>query len=158
MSDLPERVDDPRVLEGLRLLLTRRYFEAHESLEESWSEMERGEPWADVLQGLIQLSVALEHLKRDNAMGAFNVWQKSRAKLRKAPDWVAGIGVADWAEAVATHFTRCGIAERVKFLLEGGVADGAAHIEEASLPPLPPDDEWPIPELREELAARIPTA
>ena len=158
MSDLPERVDDPRVLEGLRLLVAREYFEAHEGLEAAWRELERGEPWADVLQGLIQLAVALEHLKRDNALGAFNVWQKARGKLRKAPEWVAGIGVQAWASAVAEHFKRCGIAERVKFLLEGGVADGAAHIEASSLPPLPPPEEWPIPELTDELAARIPAA
>lgn len=142
-------------MEGLRLLLARDYFEAHEALEDPWREMERGEAWADVLQGLIQLAVALEHLKRDNWMGAFNVWQKAKAKLRKAPEWAAGIGVSAWSEAVGEHMTRSGLAERVKFQLEGGIAAGEEHIQASSLPPLPPAEEWPVPSLSEELQARL---
>ena len=59
--------------------MARDYFEAHEALEDPWREMERGEAWADVLQGLIQLAVALEHLKRDNSLGAFKYVDHIRA-------------------------------------------------------------------------------
>src|SRR5690606_23946329 len=69
----PTRCEDPRLLEGLRLLLARRWYDAHEALEGPWGELEPG-PWREVLQGLIQQCVALEHLRRDNALGAFNVW------------------------------------------------------------------------------------
>lgn len=155
MSEPPDQIQDPRILEGLRLLLARDYFEAHEALEDPWREMERGEAWADVLQGLIQLAVALEHLKRDNSLGAFNVWQKAKGKLRKAPEWAGGIGVGPWAAAVEAHMTRSGLAERVKFQLEGGVAAGEEHLQANDLPPLPPAEEWPVPPLSEELAARL---
>lgn len=155
MSELPARIEDPRLLAGLRLLVGRDYFAAHEALEDPWRELEQGSLWKDVLQGLIQLCVALEHLRRENWQGAFNVWQKSRAKLRRAPAEVAGLEVGAWAAAVAAHFGAAHLAERVKAQLEGGVADGEVHLDAAALPPVPPLEAWPIPSLSAELAARV---
>lgn len=145
------------MLHGLALLRAREYFAAHEALEEAWRELEGREPaWRDVLQGLIQLAVALEHLRRDNALGAFNVWQRARGKLRKVPAWVAGIGVAEWGTRIEAHFGAAGLSERVKMQLEGGVAAGEEHIQASDLPPLPPPEAWPVPPLRNELVARLP--
>lgn len=154
-DDYPERLEDERLLEGLRLLLARDYFEAHEALEEPWQELERGGAYKRVLQALIQLCVSLEHLRRDNALGAFNVWQKAKQNLKGAPPIVAGVQVLGWSEEVARFFSRCELADRVRQRLEGGVAAGAEHLDADQFSPLPPLAEWPVPVLDEELSARL---
>jgi predicted metal-dependent hydrolase len=156
VSELPARIQDERVLRGLALLEAREYFAAHEALEERWRELEAGDPWRDAMQGMIQLSVALEHMRRDNALGAFNVWQRSKAKLKGVPEQVAGIDILAWSQAVEAHMATCGIADRVKAQLEGGVAAGEEHMDAASFPALPPLADWPVPVFDAELSARLP--
>lgn len=152
MGDPPASVHDPRLLEGLRLARDQRWFDAHEAVEAVWQEVEAG-PWRECLQTFIQQCVALEHLQRGNALGAFNVWNKARGKVRKLEPWYAGIGIGPWSEAIAAFYEEARLADRVKQQLEGGVAAGAKHIED--LPGLPAAERWPVPVLSQELAARL---
>jgi predicted metal-dependent hydrolase len=147
-----ETISDPRLLEGLGLVLARRWFDAHEAIEEVWAETEEGE-WRECLQVLIQQCVAFEHLRRGNALGAFNVWNKARGKLRKLGECYAGIEIGPWGEAITVFYEQARLADRVKQQLEGGVAAGAKHI--GDLPELPPATDWPTPVLSAELAARV---
>ena len=159
MSDgdaFPTRCDDPRLLEGLRLLCARRWYDAHEALEGPWGELEPG-PWREVLQALIQHCVALEHLRRDNALGAFNVWSRARGKLKGAPEWVAGIGVGPWGAALERFYAEADLATRVQTQLEGGVAaEGLGPREgRAALADLPAAETWPVPPLDDALRAAL---
>lgn len=144
---------DPRFLTGVRQLVAREWFEAHESLEDLWRELEEapdaGERRA-VLQGIIQHAVALEHLSRGNALGCFNVWSRAKAKLAKLEPWALGIGIGPWGEAIAAFYQEVDLANRVRQQLEGGVAAGEEHLD---LPALPPAEAWPAPPLSAELAA-----
>lgn len=145
-------VSDPRLLEGLRLALAGRWFDAHEAIEAVWRETDAGD-WRECLQAIIQQCVALEHLQRGNALGAFNVWSRARGKLQKLEAWYLGVGIGPWGEAIAAFYEEAHLADRVKQRLEGGVAAGAEHITD--LPPLPPPEAWPRPVVRADLAARI---
>jgi hypothetical protein len=144
--------DDPRFLKGLRLIQSRKWFDAHEALEDLWRETEEG-AWRECLQGLIQQVVALEHLQRGNALGCFNVWSRARGKLKGLEDWVAGVGVGPWSELLVRFYTDdVNLADRVKQQLEGGVAAGDEHIDMGALPP---QETWPLPPLTPELEARL---
>lgn len=143
---------DPRLEEGLRLLRARAWFDAHEAFEPVWHEREAG-PEREALQAVIQLCVALEHLRRGNALGCFNVWSRAKAKLAplaKLDGWdgvVDGIGVEAWCAAMGPFFEEARLADRVKAQLEGGVAAGAEHLDASAFPPLPPAEGWPLPPL-----------
>ena len=144
---------DPRVIEGVRLIVARSWYDAHEALEGPWQEREAG-PDRDALQSVIQITVALEHLQRGNALGCFNVWNRARVKLKQlGPDhaWVDGIGVGDWNEALGPFFEEARLADRVKAGLEGGVTDGAEHLDVSTFPPLPVAERWPLPPLSDDL-------
>jgi len=147
---------DPRFLEGLRLARRREWFTAHDVWEELWRETDPGEP-RELIQGLIQQVVALEHLQRGNPMGAFNVWNKARAKLAKLDPWCGGVGIGPWGEAIAAFYTEVNLGDRVRLLLEGGVAADELGPREgrAELPPLPGPEGWPVPPLTAELEARL---
>jgi len=142
---------DPRLLEGLRLLRAREWFEAHEALEDLWREEPAGE-WRDLLQTLIQHAVSLEHLKRGNALGTFKVWSRAKAKAAKLPEALNGIDLAGWGAALEAFYGEVDLAKRVQGQLEGGVAAGDEHIQ---LEPLPADERWPIPSLAPELDALL---
>jgi len=127
---------DP-VREGLQQILDRDWFEAHETLEVPWlaatGERKR------FLQGVIQGAVALEHLRRNNPRGARGLLRKARGKL-EGMEWVEGVGVGPWMRALSTFFERIQIDARV-------AAWAAGQLD--TLPPLPPEEDWPLPELRE---------
>ena len=67
------------------------YFEAHETLEALWKS-ESG-PVRNLLQGIIQLAVALHHVRRGNQKGALSLLE--RALVRLGPYQVClGVDVA----------------------------------------------------------------
>ncbi|MEZ6187146.1 MAG: DUF309 domain-containing protein [Planctomycetota bacterium] len=142
---------DPRVLEGLRLLRARQWFDAHEELEAVWREEPAGE-WREALQTLIQHAVALEHLKRGNALGTFKVWSRAKAKGAKLPAEVGGIALGAWAQALEAFYREVDLAQRVQGQLEGSVPAGDAPIE---LTPLPPEADWPLPRFSPDLEAQL---
>jgi hypothetical protein len=149
-------VSDPKFLDGVRLLRAREYFEGHDVLERIWAPMPPG-PDRDSLQVVIQLAVALEHLRRGNANGCFALWNKAKGKQRKLPDWSAeGLGVGPWLEAVGAFLTEeASLADRVRAQLEGGVAADAEAGHMTDLPALPPGERWPVPPVSEALAALL---
>jgi len=126
---------DP-VRQGLQQILDREWFEAHETLEVPWLA-ETGER-KRFLQGLIQGAVALEHLRRGNPRGARGLWRKARTKLA-GMEWVEGVGVGDWLRALERFFAEIQLDARVAAWAAGEVPE---------LPPLPPEQAWPLPEVR----------
>jgi len=52
--------------EYIRLLEKRLYFDAHEILEEAWHPLRKSNhPLKNLVKGLINASIAFEHIKRD---------------------------------------------------------------------------------------------
>lgn len=86
MDDLPEQY-----LKALQLFNDREFFEAHDELEEMWSEA-MGEQ-KNFLQGLIQASVSLFHFGNENVGGALKLYASARSKLEKFPPTYMGIDV-----------------------------------------------------------------
>lgn len=58
------------------------YFECHEVLEIAWRR-EKDPERKQFFQGLIHCSVALVHLQRKNAVGAYGQLRKANAKLQQ---------------------------------------------------------------------------
>ena len=144
-------LDDARFLAGVALLRGGSWYAAHDALEAVWLGAE-GERRA-FLGGLIHGAIAHEHLRRGNALGCFNVWSRAKARLaplEKLDGWdgvVDGVGVAAWCAAMGPFFEEARLADRVKAQLEGGIAAGAEHLDASAFPPLPPDEDWPLPPL-----------
>ncbi len=86
MDDLPEQY-----LKAIQLFNDQEFFEAHDELEELWSEA-MGEP-KEFLQGLIQASVSLFHFGNDNYGGALKLYASAHRKLGKFPPTYMGIDV-----------------------------------------------------------------
>ena len=57
------------------------WFEAHETWEDLWLDLPRG-PRRDFIQGLIQLAVALEHVRRRNPRGALMLVARAGKRFR----------------------------------------------------------------------------
>ena len=68
MSETGRVTDDPRFRAGADLFDKEDFFEAHEDWEALWHET-RGEP-RDFVQGLIQVTSAMHHLRNGNMRGA----------------------------------------------------------------------------------------
>jgi len=83
---------DPRLLEGVRLFNREEFFEAHEVVEDLWHDARGGE--RDLLKGLIQAAVALEHHLRGNLAGLRSVGRTARAHLRPYAPAAGGLDVA----------------------------------------------------------------
>ncbi len=74
------------------LLKSKNYFEAHEILELSWRESKKNKLTATTkaLKGLINASIAFEHLKRDKPQStkmaklAFKAYQKYSRYIQKS--------------------------------------------------------------------------
>lgn len=86
MDELPEQY-----LKAIQLFNDQEFFEAHDELEELWSEM-MGEPRL-FLQGLIQASVSLFHFCNENYGGALKLYASAYSKLVKFPPSYMGIDV-----------------------------------------------------------------
>ncbi len=71
--------DHPLFHEFVRLFNAEMFFESHEALESLWRQ--NGAVRGGVYQALIQLAVALEHLKRGNLKGADSVFRRASGGL-----------------------------------------------------------------------------
>jgi uncharacterized protein len=94
-----------RHLEGIKLLNTGKFFEAHEVLEDIWREApaEERKYW----QGLVQVAVALHHHSTGNIVGARSVMARAARNLGPCSTEWHGINIgelqrvlAQWLEAV----------------------------------------------------------
>lgn len=88
--------------EALRCIADRRWFDAHEGLEDAWRAAAGRE--RRTLQGMIHIVVAFEHVRRGNPRGARAQWTKAQAKLEGAPETFHGIRLAVWQQAVEAWF------------------------------------------------------
>lgn len=85
--------DDPRYREGILLFQEEEWFECHEVLEAIWRATPKGAE-RELLQGLIQLAVSLEHWRRHNPRGAAGQWAKAQGHLAGLPAAFGGIDLA----------------------------------------------------------------
>ena len=90
--------DQAKFEQGVALFNAADFFAAHEALEDVWREM-RG-PERRIMQGLIQLAVALHHHSTGNLEGARSLLARAAAKLADAPDNFYGLSVPPLRQAV----------------------------------------------------------
>ena len=88
----------PQAIEGLKLFNQRKYFEAHEALEDAWRD-ETG-PIRELYRGILQVAVAYLHITRGNYDGAVKVHGRSLKWLQDWPDVCRGIEVGKFKRDV----------------------------------------------------------
>ena len=81
----------PKAVEGLELFNSRRYFEAHETLEAAWRE--ETSPVRELYRGILQAGVVYLHITRHNFGGAMKVYQRSQKWLTLWPENCRGVAV-----------------------------------------------------------------
>jgi predicted metal-dependent hydrolase len=77
--------------EGLRRYNAGEYFTAHEASETVWLEAQ--EPDRTFLQGLIQVTAAFHHLRRNNPVGTSRLLHAALRRLELYPACFGGISV-----------------------------------------------------------------
>jgi len=78
--------------EGLRLYDAGEFFTAHEAWESVW--LGAPEPEKTFLQGVIQVTAAFHHLRRDNRLGTVLLLQAALRRLDRYPPGFGGISIA----------------------------------------------------------------
>jgi CheY-like chemotaxis protein len=97
--------DDPTpaaLRRGIEQFNAGEYWECHETLEHLWN----AEPRAirDLYQGILQVSVALHHLRQGNYPGAIKMFRRGLPRLRDLPPVCQGVPVHEFAVAArAVH-------------------------------------------------------
>jgi predicted metal-dependent hydrolase len=84
--------------EGLLCFHSGAYFEAHEHWEAVW--LKAAEPEKTFLQGLIQVTAAFHHFRRDNRAGTISLLRSALRRLDGYPDVFGGIAVAPLRAAI----------------------------------------------------------
>jgi predicted metal-dependent hydrolase len=77
---------------GLELIRERKYFDAHEELEDEWRTAPPGE--RDFLQGLVHVAVAWLHAERANRPGCERQLEKAVRRLGPYAPEHRGVDVA----------------------------------------------------------------
>ncbi|GMV38436.1 MAG: hypothetical protein AMXMBFR64_01520 [Myxococcales bacterium] len=94
---------DPALRAGATLFHSGALYEAHEAWEEEWRAEGPGER-RELLQGLVQVAVALLHRDRGNAIGAARVGARAAERLAALPAVVCGLDIeglrASFAQAL----------------------------------------------------------
>src|SRR5437867_2392901 len=88
-----------RLLRGVELFNSGRYWEAHEVWEEEWTPDRKG-PDAGFYKGLIQVAAGCLHYTRRNRRGAINKWRSGADYLRPYLPRHQGIALAPLVYAV----------------------------------------------------------
>lgn len=78
---------------GIQLFNERRFFDAHEVLEEVWRAAAADEK--RFFQGLIQVAVALHHYSTGNVTGASSVIKRAIRNLSGYPDHHRGVDLGN---------------------------------------------------------------
>ena len=78
--------------EGLRLYNAGEYFTAHEAWESVW--LASPEPEKTFLQGLIQVTAAFEHQRRNNPLGTTRLLTNALRRLDPLPSAFGGLDLA----------------------------------------------------------------
>ena len=83
----------PELRRGVDQFNRGEYFECHETLEDLWRR-ESG-PSRELYQGIIQLAVALHHVRGGNHKGAVSMLDKAIPRLERFQPHCTGIAVAE---------------------------------------------------------------
>jgi hypothetical protein len=80
----------PLFQQGYRQFEQAQYFDAHESWEALWLALPNPSAQRDLLQGLIQVTVAFHHHQHGNPVGAKNLLQKATDRFNRLtlPAWL----------------------------------------------------------------------
>lgn len=113
--------------EWFRLFNERRFFEAHETLEDLWI-MEVGD-LRNFYKGLIMAAVAILHWQRGNRSGALSLYRKARAYLAPYPRRTEGFDLGGFRNRMDVLF--------------------APLLAAPSTAPPPPDGDLPTVELEQ---------
>jgi uncharacterized protein len=89
----------PRLLRGVDLFNSGRYWEAHEVWEAEWTPDRKG-PDSGFYKGLIQVAAGCLHYTRHNRRGAVNKWRSGADYLRPYLPAHRGVAVAPLVETV----------------------------------------------------------
>jgi uncharacterized protein len=92
-------LDPQQHLEGIQLLNSGNYFEAHEVLEDVWREAPVDEKkfW----QGLVQVAVALHHHSTGNLVGAKSVMARAARNLGPCSSEWQGMKIGELKKILA---------------------------------------------------------
>ncbi len=69
----------PRLRHGIEQFNRGEFFEQHETLEEEW--IAESDPVRYLYQGILQIGVGFEHLRRGNPSGARALWRRGVSYL-----------------------------------------------------------------------------
>jgi len=81
---------------GLACYRNEEFFDAHEHWEEVWRQLQ--DPEKNLLQGLIQVTVAMHHYRQRNMAGARILLERAMRRFERCSECIAGIDV----EAIRT--------------------------------------------------------
>ena len=111
--------------EGIELLNSGEYFEAHEALEHAWMEASELEGYLD--RALLQVSVAYLHVERGNYRGALKMLLRLKQWLEPLPDACRGVNLARLKTQVQEFWQA----------LEAAGPEGLDSLDRALLRPIP---------------------
>ena len=102
----------PDFQHGIWLLNSSHFFEAHEVLEDIWRPMPRKSSERVVMQGLVQIAVALHHQSVGNRTGALSVMRRAARNVSHAAENAFGVrmnllrpALAEWIAALEKNQT-----------------------------------------------------
>jgi len=105
MRSVKDRIQFPQeYIEFFELFNQREYFESHEVLEDLWI-METGEE-KQYYKGLIMVTIALEHWRRNNPSGAYRLWRDGEKLLEKYPSHYKGFELGTFRKMIADLMKR----------------------------------------------------
>ena len=94
------RIEEARIFhEGIELFNSGEWFDAHEVWEDIWHTASG--PKKLFYQGLIQLAVTIEHMRRGNPRGVVAVFASAQTKFVDLPDVYMGVNVRALVGAIA---------------------------------------------------------
>lgn len=85
--------------EGIELFNSGEWFEAHEVWEDIWHHA--GGEKKQFYQGLIQLAVTIEHIRRGNPRGVVQVFESATRKFTGLPEKYMGIDITSLVQHIA---------------------------------------------------------
>jgi uncharacterized protein len=80
-----------RLRQGIEQFNRGQFFEQHETLELEW--IEEADPVRYLYQGILQVGVGFEHLRRGNAYGARRLWRRGIGYLEPFRRGCMGVDV-----------------------------------------------------------------
>jgi len=114
-----EPVDEPACFHhGLHLYNTGEWFEAHEAWEDIWRPASG--QWKAFYQGLIQVAVVIEHIRRGNPRGMRSVYETCLTKFEGLPPVFMGIHIPRLLESLAAFIAPVLALPAERFAAEAG--------------------------------------